>query len=62
MPKRYVNDAPPSRIPCVSKSPSPHDDDDEKVCREKIDLNVITKKAGKRHCSFSESLPFIRAI
>lgn len=48
MPKRYVNDAPPSRIPCVSKSPSPHDDDDEKgMPREKIDLNVDYEESGK---------------
>ena len=62
MPKRYVNDAPPSRIPCVSKSPSPHDDDDEKgMPREKIDLNVDYEESGK-NATLAESLPFIRAI
>ena len=51
MPKRYVNDAPPSRIPCVSKSSySSHDDSDDArkdIPREKIDLNVDYEEGGK---------------
>ena len=51
MPKRYVNDAPPSRIPCVSKSGySSHDDSDDArkdIPREKIDLNVDYEEGGK---------------
>ena len=51
MPKRYVNDAPPSRIPCVSKSSYfSHDDSDDArkdIPREKIDLNVDYEEGGK---------------
>ena len=51
MPKRYVNDAPPSRIPCVSKSSySSHGDSDDArkdIPREKIDLNVDYEEGGK---------------
>lgn len=51
MPQRYVNDTPPSRIPCVSKSSySSHDDSDDvrkDIPREKIDLNVDYEEGGK---------------
>lgn len=52
MPKRYVNDAPPSRIPCVSKIKSSQhidegDDGRKDVQREKIDLNVDYEEGGK---------------